>query len=29
MLKDWKYRTHNTDILNLDENKFVYKKYYL
>ena len=26
MLKDWNYRTHNTDILNLDENKFVHKK---
>ena len=25
-LKDWNYRTLNTDILNLDENKFVYKK---
>ena len=28
-LKDWSYRTHNTDTLNLDENKFVYKKNYL
>ena len=26
MLNDWNYRTHNTDLLNLDENKFVYKK---
>ena len=26
MLKDRTYRTHNTDILNLDENKFFYKK---
>ena len=25
---DWNYRTINTDILNLDENKFVYKKNY-
>ena len=25
-LKDRNYRTHNTDILNLDENKFVYEK---
>ena len=24
--KDWHYRTHNTDLLNLDENKFDYKK---
>ena len=24
--KDWRYRTHNTDLLNLDENKFDYKK---
>ena len=24
--KDWHYRTHNTDMLNLDENNFVYKK---
>ena len=23
--KDWRYRTHNTDLLNLDENKFDYK----
>ena len=29
MLKDRNYRTHNTEILNLDENKFVYKKNYL
>ena len=28
LLKDWFYRTHNTDMLNLDENKFVYKKKY-
>ena len=27
--KDWRYRTHNTDLLNLDKNKFVYKKKYL
>ena len=26
MLKDGNYRTHNTDILNLDENMFLYKK---
>ena len=26
VLKDWNYRTHNTDMLNLDENKFVYKR---
>ena len=26
MLKDWNYRTHNTDILSLDENKYVYRK---
>ena len=26
MLKDWNYRTLNTDMLNLDENKFVHKK---
>ena len=26
MLKDWNYRTHSTDVLNLDENKFVHKK---
>ena len=24
--KDWRYRTHNTDLLNLDENKWDYKK---
>ena len=24
--KDWRYRTHNTDLLNLDENKFDNKK---
>ena len=24
--KDWRYRTHNTDLLNLDENKFDCKK---
>ena len=29
MVKDWNYRTHNTDILNLDENKFVHKRNYL
>ena len=29
MLKDWNYRTHNTEMLNLDENKFVYRKNYL
>ena len=28
-LKDWNWRTHNTDISNLDEHKFVYKKNYL
>ena len=28
MLKDWNYRTHNTDILNLAENKLDYKKNY-
>ena len=27
--KDWRCRSHNTDVLNLDENKFVYKKNYL
>ena len=27
--KDWHYRTHNTDLLNLDENKFDYKKNFL
>ena len=29
VLKDWNYRTHNTYMLNLDENKFVHKKNYL
>ena len=29
MLRDWNYKTHNTDTLNLDENKFAYKKNYL
>ena len=24
--KDWHHKTHNTDLLNLDENKFDYKK---
>ena len=24
--KDWHYRTHNTDCLNLAENKFDFKK---
>ena len=28
ILKDWNYRTLNKDILNLDENKFVYKMNY-
>ena len=28
-LKDWNYKTLNTDTLNLDENKYVYKKNYL
>ena len=28
MLKDWNFRTHNMDMLNLDENKSVYKKNY-
>ena len=27
--KDWHYKTHNTDLLNLDENKFDYKQNYL
>ena len=27
--KDWHYRTHNTDLLNLEENKFDYKKNHL
>ena len=26
MLKDWHYRTHKTDLLNPDENKFDHKK---
>ena len=29
MLKDWNCRTLNTDMLNPDENRFVYKKIYL
>ena len=29
MLKDCNYKTLNTDTLNLDETKFVYKKNYL
>ena len=29
VLKYWNYWTHSTDLLNLDENKFVYKKNYL
>ena len=29
MLRDWNYKTHNTDTLTLDENEFVYKKSYL
>ena len=24
--KNWHHRTHNTDLLNLDENRFDYKK---
>ena len=28
MHKDWNYRTLNADTLNLDENKFIYKKNY-
>ena len=24
--KDWRYKTHNTDLLNLDEKVFDYKK---
>ena len=24
--KDWRYRTHNTDLLSLDVSKFEYKK---
>ena len=24
--KDWRYRTHNTDLLNPDENKIVYER---
>ena len=27
--RDWRYWTPNTDLLNLDENKFDYKKKYL
>ena len=26
MLKEWNYRTHNTDMLNLEGNKLDYKK---
>ena len=26
MLKDWNYRTHNTDLLEPDENELVYKE---
>ena len=29
MHKDWNYRTHKTDILNLDEKKLVHKKSHL
>ena len=29
MLKDWNYRTLNTDAMSLDENKFVFYKNYL
>ena len=29
MFKDWNYRTLNTDMMNLDENKFDYKTIYL
>ena len=29
MLKDLNYRTHNTDMLNLDDNKVVFKENYL
>ena len=29
VLKDWNYKMHKTDTLNLDENKFVYKKNFL
>ena len=29
LLKDWNYKTHSTDMLNLDENTFVHKKNYL
>ena len=29
MLKDWNWRTKNTEKLNLEENKYVYKKSYL
>ena len=28
VLKDWNYRTQNTDFLNLDDNKFVYRNNY-
>ena len=28
MFEDWNYRTLNTDMLNLDENKYGYKKNY-
>ena len=24
--KDWRYKPHNMDLLNLDENNFEYKK---
>ena len=27
--KNWHYKTHNTDLLSQDENKFDYKKNYL
>ena len=26
MLKNWNYKMHNTDLLNLDENKLDYKE---
>ena len=26
MSKDWRYRTHNTELFNRDEDKFDYKK---
>ena len=29
VLEDWNYKTINTDILSLDETKYVYKKNYL